>query len=295
MNVSVMIDEKLCSRCGLCAQVCPNKIPTRESSQRTTIRPDRAPLCFRCGQCMAACPTTAIRVEGLSYERDFFALPEGRSGAEPFYELVRSRRAVRNFADREVPHELLERVVEAIASAPPGFPPSKLDLLVVGDREKMRAALPPMIDFYASLLGALRNPFARLAIRRSVGKRRLKTMDEHLAPLLRARMPGLRDGSEDTLLRGAPAMILLLADREGEDAAADAYIAATYAMLAAHALGLGGSIMDVIPPAIERSAELRRLFGLEPQQQVLASVILGFPKYRYLRGIRRAPKSVTWL
>ena len=151
-----------------------------------------------------------------------------------------------------------------------------------------------MIDFYGSLLGAMKNPFARMAIRKSVGGRTFKTMEGHLVPLMRSRMSSLRDGTEDTLTRGAPALILFLAEREGEDVAADAYIAAAFGMLAAHSLGLGGSIMDILPPAIDRRADLRRLFKIPEDREVVTSMILGYPKYRYLRSVRRALRSVTW-
>jgi len=90
-------------------------------------------------------------------------------------------------------------------------------------------------------------------------------------------------------------MILFLADKNEEDIRQDISIAATYGMLAMHSLGLGGSIMDIIPPAIEKSKELRTLFGIPENYEVITSLIIGYPKYKYLRGIKRNLKSVQWL
>lgn len=295
MEASIRITKETCTACGLCAEVCPNKIMVKSPAGPIEVREDRASLCFVCGQCMCVCPAESIRIDGLAYDKDFFAAPEPRDRSEGFFDLIRGRRAIRNFRDRPVPREVLERVVEAISSAPPGFPPNKIDIVVVQDRDKIREALPSMIDFYGSLLGAMKNPFARMAIRRSVGGRRFRTMEGHLVPLMRSRMPSLRDGTEDTLTRGAPALILLLAERKGEDATADAYIAAAFGMLAAHSLGLGGSVMDILPPAIDRRADLRRLFEIAEDREVVTSMILGYPKYRYQRSVRRAAKSVTWV
>ena len=119
-------------------------------------------------------------------------------------------------------------------------------------------------------------------------------MQQHLIPLLTSRLPELKNGTEDTLTRHAPAMILFLADKKEEDIRQDISIAATYGMLAVHSLGLGGSIMDIIPPAIERDIELRKLFCIPDNHEIVTSLIIGYPKYKYLRGIKRDIKSVKW-
>ena len=139
------------------------------------------------------------------------------------------------------------------------------------------------------------NPIAHIFIKKEVGKKRFATMQQHLIPLLKNRLPSLKDGTEDTITRKAPAMILFLANRHGEDIQEDIYIAASFGMLAAHSLGLGGSIMDIIPPAIEKKKELREMFNVSDDQEVVASIILGYPKYKYKRGIRREIKNVKWL
>jgi nitroreductase len=79
------------------------------------------------------------------------------------------------------------------------------------------------------------------------------------------------------------------------DISEDISIAATYGMLAAHSIGLGGSIMHIIPPAINKDKEVRKLFKIADNEKVLTSLILGYPKYKYQRGIVRNLKSVKWL
>jgi hypothetical protein len=102
-------------------------------------------------------------------------------------------------------------------------------------------------------------------------------------------------GVEDTITRYAPAMIIFHANRDEENYEADIYIALTYGFLATHALGLGGSAMDIIPPTIERNRELRKMFLIPEKNRVVASMIVGYPKYKYKRGIKRDLKSVKWI
>jgi len=295
MAVASTINRETCKVCGVCGEVCPNKIIRKENKNEIVFRADRIHLCFKCGQCMAVCPTKSISINGLSYSRDFTELPQGNSYEDAFINMIMTRRAIRNFKDKPVPRELLEKIVKAITYAPPGFPPIKTEIVVVQDTKAIRQALPHMIEVYDFLINAMDNPEMREFIKTNVGDEKYKTLVNHVVPLMKIRMPDLKAGVEDTIIRNAPALIIFHADKDTENYRQDIYIALTYGFLAAHSLGLGGSAMDLIPPAIERNKELRKLFGIPDNNEVVASMILGFPKYKYQRAIKRELKSVTWI
>jgi len=291
-----IVDTVTCRQCGSCIDICPNRILQKNESGKTSFQQDRLWMCFRCGHCMAICPTQSVQVPGLSYEVDFYPQPKPDGHADAhFFDLLASRRAVRSFIDKPVPHELLEKVVQAIQSAPPGFPPIKTEITVIEDSQKIRQALPMMIDLYAYLIKAMRNPIARQFVRKSAGREKFITIEKHVIPLMENRMPDLLSGKEDTITRKAPALILFHADRNKENYVADIYIALTFGILAAHALGLGATAMDLIPPAVEKSKELRSFLKIPENNEVVASMILGYPKHHFQRGIRRELKSITWI
>ena len=291
----IVIEQSTCKKCGRCIEVCPNKILKKDETNSVGAIADKVSACFSCGHCMAICPARSITVGELSYTQDFFDLPSEQMHADSFFSLLSTRRAIRNFKETAVEKDILDKVVGAISSAPPGFPPIKYGLIVVQDRQLIRKSLPYMIEFYDFLVHAMRNPIMRFFIKKEVGQSRFRTIREHLIPLLKMRLPNLKNGTEDTIVRNAPAMILFLADSTMEDISADIYVAATFGILAAHALGLGASIMDIIPPAINKKKELRKMFNLTQNQEVIASIILGYPKYRFQRGIRRQVRNVRWM
>lgn len=294
----IVIEESTCKKCNLCIEVCPNKILQKDKDNAINANQNRISACFTCGQCMAICPTKSIKVEGLSYSQDFFELPNQQNQDEQennFFNLISTRRAIRNFKEKAVEKAILEKIVKAISLAPPGFPPIKYEIIVVQDSQLIKKSLPYMIELYDFLLAAMSSPIKSLFVRKQVGKMRFRTIQEHLVPLLKMRLPNLKNGTEDTITRNAPAMILFLADKTDEDISEDIYIAATFGVLCAHALGLGASIMDIIPPAINKKKELRRMFNLSDNQEVIASIILGYPQYKFQRGIRREIKKVIWL
>ena len=284
------VDLKTCKKCHLCAEICPAGIIKADEEARFLI--NRIPLCIRCGQFMASCRTKSIYIEGLSYEKDFFELPPDREGwQEAFFGLISSRRSIRNFQDRPVPREMLEKIVQAISFAPPGFTPLTVELTVINDRDLIRSAVPLMTDMYAGLIKMRSNPISRAILKRTAGKDTYQVLNDHVLPLMQARMPGLKAGAEDTIARGAPCMILFHAPVHNEDI----FIALAFGLLAAHSLGLGACAIGLIPPTINRNQALRKMFWVPEGNQVLTSMILGYPKYKYSRGIRRSPAGLTWI
>jgi ferredoxin len=284
------VDLTTCKKCHLCAEICPAGIIRADEEARFLA--ERIALCIRCGQCMAACPTRSIHIDGLSYEKDFFELPQRKeSWEEAFYGLAGSRRSIRSFQERPVPRELLEKVVRTIAFAPPGFTPLTVELTVVNNRELIRRAVPLVADMYASLIKMQANPVSSAIFRRMVGKDTYQVLSRHVLPLMKARMPGLKAGTEDTLAHGAPCMILFHASVRNDDI----FIALAYGLLAANSLGLGACAIGLIPPAINRNRELRKMFKVPESNLVSASMLLGYPKYKYSSGIRRNPAGLTWI
>ncbi len=284
-----------CKKCMTCVGVCPNRIMVKNDAGEIIALPDRVCRCIKCGQCMAACPTKSILVEGLSYENDLFNISLHTDSDNVFNSIIQSRRSVRNFKDKPVPADLLEKIVEAISFAPPAFPPIKYSLLVVRDRELISSAFPEMLALYEKMVMMMKKPVMRYFIRKKIGRPRFRLLESHLMPKLEADIPLMKVSDEDTLMRHAPSIILFLADKDSEDVTADIYIAVTIGTLAAHSYGLGSTITDIIPPAIQRSPTLRKMFRIPDDKDVVASLIIGFPKYKYLRGVRRKIKSVEWM
>ncbi len=295
MTVGNSFDTETCSVCGLCAEVCPNRIIKKDDSTGMIFRADRLELCVKCGHCMAICHSKSVNIGGLSYSDDFIELPIDNYDGHAFMDMIVTRRAVRNFRDKPVPRELLEKIVAAIAFSPPSFPPVKTEVIVVQDTKVIRQALPYMIEMYDSLLRAMSKPVPRFFIKRSLGDDKYRQVVNHVLPLMKSRLPDLKAGTEDTITRYAPAMLLFHADRNGENYRTDIYIALTYGFLAAHALGLGGSAMDLISPPIDRNKELRKMFHIPDSNEVVAAMIVGFPKYKYRWAIKRKLKGVTWI
>src|SRR5210317_1617127 len=119
------INQSSCKNCGICAEICPNKIIGQNGNIH--FIQEREHLCLECGQCMAVCPTKSVHVDGLSYNKDFDELPENKSNYKNFIETLSTRRSVRTFKNKPVSDDLLDEIVNAVSYAPFGAAPEKME------------------------------------------------------------------------------------------------------------------------------------------------------------------------
>lgn len=294
MENKILIDNAKCKLCKTCVGICPAVIFKLENEKITT-KPERIHICITCGQCMAGCNEKAILVNGLTYENNFFDLPEKVDYSIPFDSLIKSRRSVRTFKEKPIPKEELQKIVDAISFAPPSFPPIKTELVVIQDKATLQKALPLMVGFYDKLLSFFNSPVKRFFIKRKVGEVKFKTMNNHLMPIIKVKLPFMKNRTEDYITRGAQAVILFHADRLSENHTEDIYIALGYGLLKAHSIGIGATAVSLISVAVDKVNELRNTFHIPEQNEVVAAMILGYPKYHYKRAIKRELKSVNWV
>src|SRR5512145_2396743 len=124
-TATVRIDYEKCKDCCLCVEVCKGA-PLYFENGKVKIDQTYYFGCIGCGHCAAVCPTGAITVEGRDILPDSFLdipLKEARSGYEELMALMLTRRSIREFEDKEVEQEKINKILEAASTAPMGLPP----------------------------------------------------------------------------------------------------------------------------------------------------------------------------
>ena len=247
-------------------------------------------MCLQCGQCMAICPTKSVHVGGLSYNKDFDELPENKSNYKNFIETLSTRRSVRTFKDRPVSEELIDEIVNSVSYAPFGAAPEKMEISIINNRETIESALPLISDFLNGIKKFIENPIASRFLRLLAGKEEFQTIKNHIYPNAKGGIYNLDNW--DGITRGAPALITLHAAKDAEAHSNNGIIYATYIMLAAHAIGLGATMTECVISPINRSKKLKQIFQIPENNEAIMSVIVGYPKYRYKRTIKRHKHKV---
>ena len=89
--------------------------------------------CIGCGHCEAIYKNEAIFVTGRTLkENDFFELKNDNiADFEQLHNLIKSRRSVRDFKDKEIPQNFIDKIIDTSSFAPMGISPSEVKLLVL--------------------------------------------------------------------------------------------------------------------------------------------------------------------
>jgi len=294
MNMSHSISTANCTKCELCITICPAAILNKTAEGEVIFQSDRTSLCIHCGHCMAMCESKAISVEGISYGLNFREMPETRLDHESLMNFLLTRRSVRVFKNKPVPVALIEKIMEAVATAPYGVSPDNVEITVITDKSQIEKAVPEISKVYVQLEKTLKIPLLGWFIMKSMSKETRNTITNFIGPHLAKDLYKLKDGVDD-IARNAPAIILFHAAKGAEEHTVDAHIYLTYAMIAAHSLGLGSTAIGLIGPAINQSKQLRKAFRIPKGNEVMEAMILGYPKLQFKRAIIRPRKNILYL
>ncbi len=280
-----LVDPDTCRGDGICADICPENALEMVDGTAATVE-SRADHCIVCGQCVAVCPTESLRMPQLSAEA-FRELPRLPFGYGEFLDFLKLRRSVRVFKDRPVEQNLTDKILEAAATAPMGIPPHSTAVVVIDRRDELDFLLKELVEDYGKMVQAMANPMGRAMIRLAAGAEDYPILRDYIRDLAKYANDAYHRDGTDRYMYNAPMVMLFHGNRRAMSYEENAHLVCHHAMLAAVALGLGTTIIGMIPPIVERSKLLRKRYGIPKENKVMTSLILGHPKYSYRKSIRR--------
>ena len=290
----IRIDTALCSGCGKCVQVCKDYSLILQN-HKAAINPNPIFGCIACGHCMAICPEGAIEIYGRTTSPDdLFELPsmESTSRYEDFLALCQRRRSVREFKNKAIPPEIVEKILAAAVTSPMGLPPSDVNLLVFDNKEKNRKFVEDFCRYLLSMKWMVSDWFLAL-MRPFWGKTNDEVFRKFVKPAI-AIYTSEMEKDINVVTYDAPLAIYFYASPYADPA--DPIVAATTAMYAAESLGLGTCMLGAIHPLIQngkKAKQLREKYGIKYTSREGVFVIFGYPAVSYKKGIKRTFASVV--
>ncbi len=182
--------------------------------------------------------------------------------------VIRERRSVRNYIDRDVPDEAIRGIIAAGIQAPTALGLQPWQFVVVRDRDLMRRV----------------SDYCKPILLEKIGEEARPGTEEFLAALR---------GPEFNIFYNAPVLILVLGAREVVSSVLDCALCAENMMLAAWALGIGSCWIGSAT-LIQQNPDLLAALKVPDDHQVVAPLIFGYPAPLLPKPARREPR-ITWV
>lgn len=284
-SANVTIDRDRCTGCGLCAKICKGA-PLYMDGKTVLVDQTRLFGCIACGQCVAVCPQGCITVDGRDFSpSDVIEMPPSESHAtyDQLKSLMLSRRSVRDFQNRDVEPELIEKILAAASTSPMGAPPSDVEVLVLSGKDKVAEFKDSLVDVIRSYKWMF-SPLALALMRPFIGKDAYDSYKSFLVPVLDI-YTKQEEAGQDWFFYGAPLAMFFYTSPLSDPV--DPIIPATYAMLAAHSLGLGSCMLGFPAFILKYSKKVKQKYDLPPKFQPGVMVIFGYSDVKYQRALVR--------
>ena len=285
----ITIDRGKCRKDGLCVRICPKVFTQGEAGGVPEV--SRPEFCNDCGHCLLICPSGAI----THWRLGEIALHEVRKDLLPSFEqveeMIRTRRSIRNFLDKPVERELIEKVIDCARFAPSAKNTQSTEYIVIDNRDTLRRIAAMTAKWLGDSARRLKNPI----IRRIFLMRGMTTKEEfsRWVGQFELTAENMQKGI-DTILYNAPVLVLFHAGKHIRFAEANANLALQNATFAACALGLGSFYAGYVVSACTHDSAIPRLLHLPQGHRIYAGLTLGHTKIGFSRWIDRNPAKTRW-
>lgn len=281
-------DSESCTGCGQCVEICPHRALQLQNGEISHSIEE----CFFCGHCAAVCPEEALQISGRSFRLGLVHIEESSTPLRPgekgkqFLQLTQSRRSCRNYKTEPVPISMLEDLVKIGTTAPSGTNSQTWQFTILPGRKEV-VTLGELVGDYYQKLNKLAEKTLLRRLLKFLGQPSLQNYYQNYYSSIKSGLEEWREDKVDRLFHGAPAAIVVSAEKASSCPAEDALLASQNIILAAHTLGLGSCLIGFAVEAMRREPRINRRLGVNPNEEVYSVIALGFPGVRFLRPAAR--------
>lgn len=252
----VIIDTNKCIGCGMCVKVCvAHNIAINHKKAKTIVD-----NCLMCGQCTAVCPMKAISINGYPMEqvdkRENISLKP-----DSILEVIRFRRTIRQFKQKEIQKEVIEQILEA---------------------GRLTHTAKNMQDVSFVVLQKEKGLVEQVAVQLF---RRLKPLADLFSPMARHNKI-----DKHFFFFNAPIVIVILAKNK-----TNGILAAQNMEFVAEAHGLGVLYSGYFTMAANLSHKIKKIIKVPKGKRVAMTLVLGYPDVKFLRSVPRKEVDVNYM
>lgn len=255
MEHIISIDKELCVGCLQCIKDCPQNNIILDNNSKAEIKSQN---CMKCGHCLAICPQYAIDISGYS-EDPYDTQSMEFVDSEKLMNSLISRRSIRQFKNKEIERELVEKIIEAGRWTPTGKNAQDVSYIIIDKKKRVVEDLA--IKIFKRLLKILR-----------IFNKEIREMEI----------------DENFFFKKAPLAIMVIADSK-----VDGSLAASNMALMAESLGIGVLYSGFFTIATSLSGKIKKELGIRSKKPV-TTLVLGYPDVKYKRSSQRKDAEIIY-
>lgn len=263
----IEFDKEKCVKCGACAKDCITYSIDFDEIGYPKIAIDGEERCISCQHCFAICPTGAITFNDKKPE-DASLVNYGNS--DEILSLIKSRRSIRQFEDKDLSNEQLKNLKNMLAYVPTGCNYKSLHFSIIESKSIMNKIKNYT---YEKLLKLISNKFT----------------EKYAGKFVKYKQ-AIENG-EDVIFRNAPHMIVVSSSIKAPCANVDPIIALSYFELYAQSLGIGTCWCGFAQTCFKLIPKLSNVAKIPEGYKPVYVMLFGKSKVKYNRTI--LPKTFS--
>ncbi len=241
----VIIDKEKCVGCGKCAEDCVSeKIQIIDG--KANYMYDR---CIQCGHCYAICPVGAVTMANYRDYEEEKVFDVTKVNSDDLLSAMKSRRTIRKFADKEIPMEDIEKIIEAGRYCPTGTNAQDFSFTVL--RKSIPEIEKECVKFFRLAMKAA------YPIKKYIGNVNI---------------------DDNFFFKGSTAVIIV--SSKGNTSAC---LASSYMELLAATMGIGVLYSGFFVAASKLNPKVKRMLNLPEGHSPVTCLVLGYPDVEYQR------------
>lgn len=289
----ITIDKQKCTNCRKCYEICPNYVFSlvTNAENKKSIELRYPEQCCICGHCIAICQTRALSHESMPLS-SFIPVQRDEINPESMEKLLVSRRSVRNYKQKPVPEEILQKLIEAGIHAGSSSNGQTEEFIVIRDQQKIRHLELLVIDvLWNAGLKYLNGGFMKTFLKRKYGNEVIHQYEAYHNIIKHRKEHNEQEGM---IFRNAPVVIVVYGIKTNFLAQTNCALAIRNIEILAESMGLGTCWVGFLPSAANKSKKINKFLQIPKDKIILASLMVGFPKYIYRYKLPRKERNVSW-
>ena len=289
-NSKIVVDIESCTKCKACVEECQYYY---FDSENLCLVDEADEYCIECGKCVAVCPVNAIRLK-IHKDKILKDVPpkEDLPSFEILTNLFQTRRSRRQFRDKPVPKELIEKILKMVGRySPTGHNQENVHFTVVQDRETLKKLSNEINIQIKNLVETFEDPDGKKTLEKTFSPELIRKLEE-VIPVFKRKLIRVKLGEE--LWRWDAELIIIHSPKTAMTLEENCALAACQIMLAAETLGLGTCSLGYIKNFFNTMRSIAKIVKLPIKHVVGYTLAIGYPKARYYRIPARKPLKVKW-